>query len=92
MAKERGTLSSAGAVEIVARPKIVRAAGAAEIIPRTETVHAAGAAEIIPRTEIVHAVGAAEIIDVATWRLADVADEEDATDMADPRRVSIRNS
>jgi hypothetical protein len=66
VAKGRGTLSSASAVEIVARPKIIHVAGAVEIIVQPE------------------------IVDVATRRLADVADEEDAIDMADPRRVSIR--
>jgi hypothetical protein len=45
VAKGRGTLSSAGAVEIVARPKIIHVADAVEVVPRPEIVHAAGAVD-----------------------------------------------
>jgi hypothetical protein len=41
VANGRGTLSSAGAVEIIPRPEIVHAAGAVEEIPPPKILHAA---------------------------------------------------
>ena len=79
VAKGRGTLSSAGAVGIVARPKIVRAAVAAEIIATSKIIHAGGRSQNNPAIQ-----------DSPCGRQANVVDEEDATDVADPLRVSIR--
>jgi hypothetical protein len=55
------------------------AAGTVEVIPLPKIVHAAGAVEIIAPPKKVHAT---------TRRLADVTDEEDTVDTADPRRMS----
>ena len=69
------------AVEVIAQSEIVDVAGAVEIVTRPEIVDVAGAIEVVARPEIV---------DVAARRLANVADEEDAVDVADLRRVSTR--
>jgi hypothetical protein len=78
VAKGRGTLSSAGAVETKAPSKIIHAAGATEIIPPSKIIHAGERSRNNP-----------VIQDSPCGRQANAVDEEDATDVANPRQVSI---